>query len=76
MCQDVEVGYMCTCEAGWGGNRCDSEEAAYVAALSTGAMLAMLTCLMVLLCKYRYIANDLPWFTMVIYINVVKHFLP
>ena len=53
-CLDLDDGFMCTCENGWGGNICASREEAYVAALSTGTILIMLACLMVVLSKFSY----------------------
>ena len=50
-CKDTQMSYKCICHRGWTGRHCDLRQEAYVALMSTGAILAIIVCVLVLLCK-------------------------
>jgi hypothetical protein len=55
-CFDRVNDYHCECEYGWEGKNCGQRQEKIVAALSTGALVAILVCLFLLMCKYN---NDI-----------------
>ena len=56
-CIDHEYGFSCTCEPGYGGELCASPQQANIAYISTGFILAIVICALVLLCKLEAVAT-------------------
>ena len=50
-CIDQRDGFLCSCDPGWTGALCSAKEQAYVAYMSTGAIFAIVICVMVVLCE-------------------------
>ena len=58
ICNDKQDGFTCDCDPGWTGTLCAAKEQAYVAYMSTGAILAIVICVMVVLCKSSYFGGQ------------------
>ena len=70
-CVDLVNDFNCNCHDGWEGKVCNSQKLVAAAVLSTGAILAIVICLIILLSKYTsrqgkmigqysfYIINDI-----------------
>ena len=51
-CQDLPNGFVCVCHDGYEGDLCPAKRESAVAHVSMGAILAIIICLLVLLCKF------------------------
>ena len=51
-CVDLVNDFNCNCHDGWEGKVCNSQKLVAAAVLSTGAILAIVICLIILLSKY------------------------
>lgn len=51
-CIDLDRGFECDCHANWDGLYCDRSRQASTAMVSTGAIMAIVICVLVMLCKY------------------------
>ena len=54
-CHDLEYGYVCDCDPGYGGNFCGERRDATSVVVSASALLTIAICALIVLCKYSIV---------------------